>query len=69
MKRVYQTGFTRHPRHVTPTQSCIFGIGELPPPPFRFRVTPRNSFGKTGKSLFLYQRKPFIDDSSTKGKK
>ena len=69
MKRVYQTGFTRNPRHVTPTQSCIFGIGELPPPPFRFRVTPRNSFGKCGKSLFLYQRKPFIEDPSTKGKK
>lgn len=52
-KRVFQPGLPLSVERQAATAACVYGAGELPPPPFRFAVTPMNAFGKRGKTIYL----------------
>ena len=52
-KRVYQPGVQWSVKRDTKTVVCVFGVCELPPVSYRFAVTPLNSLGQRGKSLYL----------------
>ena len=55
-KRVYQPGITLNVKRNWKTVSCVFGTCELPSAPYRLAVTPMNSFGKRGRTLYLERR-------------
>ena len=52
-KRVWQPGVQFAPNREAKTVECVFGTCELPTGKFRFAVTPFNSLGVCGKTLFL----------------
>jgi hypothetical protein len=52
-KRVWQPGVQFAPKRDAKTVECVFGTCELPTAKFRFAVTPLNSLGVRGKTLYL----------------
>ena len=52
-KRVWQPGVQFAPKRDAKTVECVFGKCELPTAKFRFAVTPLNSLGVRGKTLYL----------------
>lgn len=57
-KRVYQPGIMLNAKRNWKTATCVFGACELPTAPYRFAVTPMNSFGKRGRPLYLSVKDP-----------
>ena len=55
-KRVWQPGVQFAPKRDAKTVECVFGTCELPTAKFRFAVTPLNSLGVRGKTLYLDYR-------------
>lgn len=51
-KRVYQPGVQFAPSRDAKTVTCVFGVCELPQGKFRFAVTPMNSLGQKGRTLY-----------------
>ena len=64
-KRVFQPGLPLSVERQAATAACVYGAGELPPPPFRFAVTPMNAFGKRGKTIYLQIDKKAAEVLST----
>ena len=55
-KRVWQPGVQFAPKRDAKTVECVFGTCELPTAKFRFAVTPLNSLGARGRTLYLDYR-------------
>jgi hypothetical protein len=52
-KLVYQPGVQWSIKRDAKTVDCIFGVCELPSASYRFAVTPLNSLGQRGRTLYL----------------
>lgn len=72
-KRVFQPGLPLSVCRQSATASCVYGACELPPPPFRFAVTPMNAFGKRGRTIYLQvgekEAAAWTDDGTAETKK
>ena len=52
-KLVYQPGVQWNAAREEKTVTCVFGVCELPTAKYRFAVTPLNSLGMRGRTLYL----------------
>lgn len=53
VKRVYHPGVSMNEKRSGKTATCVFGACELPIAKYRIAVTPMNSFGQRGRTIYV----------------